>query len=41
MLGVERPDAVGTRVCRMTDPLLGPFKRIVPALIYRIERAPE
>lgn len=37
---IERPDSLGTRVLRATpDALLKPLRRVIPTLIYCIERA--
>lgn len=39
---IERPHSAFARVLRMTpDAWLAPWKRIIPTLIYRIERKPE
>lgn len=40
-LEIERPESLGTRIlCATPDALLNPLRRIIPTLIYRIERAP-
>lgn len=38
---IERPDSVSAKALRLTpDFLLAPWRRIIPTLIYRIERTP-
>jgi hypothetical protein len=38
-LEIERPDSLGIRMLRvMPDALLKPLRRIIPTLIYRMER---
>lgn len=38
---IERPDSLGARLLRVApNALLNPLKRVIPTLIYRIERAP-
>lgn len=41
MLEIEHPDSLGDRLLRgVPDAMLRPLKRILPTLIYRIERLP-